>query len=91
MERQDKHTVWKWVLFGLPMLIILSSLARTLWQSYQSWQAVRTETAVVEQLEEKVHELEAEVRAATSSFILEQRVREELRLQQEGEVIVPVR
>lgn len=91
MVQEHPRYSWKWLLVALPALIVISSLLRTLWQSYQSWQEVRRETAAVEQLEDSVRELELEVQSATSSFTLEKRTREELQLQQPDEVVIPVR
>lgn len=81
---------WYWLLIWLAAAVLLSSFLRTLWQFSHSRDRVEQERQAVEALEAQTRALELEVQEATSSFTLEKRAREELKLQQPDEVVIPV-
>ncbi|MCD8484949.1 septum formation initiator family protein [Candidatus Woesebacteria bacterium] len=78
------------LLLGLFVIALLISLVRTIWTSYQALQNIKEEERLIELLEQETRELEEEVLEATSSFELERRARENLRLQREGESVIQV-
>lgn len=73
------------IIIGLICILLLFSLGRTLYVSYQTQQNIALQQKRVEILENQVQELESKVQEATSSFTLEQRVRNDLKMQKPGE------
>lgn len=73
------------LIVGFVCILLLFSLGRTLFVSYQTQQNIIQQAKRVEVLEKQVQQLEEEVQEATSSFSLEQRVRDELKMQKPDE------
>lgn len=73
------------IILGCICILLLFSLGRTLFISYQTQQNIIEQAKRVEVLENQVRLLEKEAQVATSSFTLEQRVRDELKMQKPGE------
>ncbi len=71
-------------------ILLCSSLGRTLWFSYQTQRAISHQEIQVRELEKKVELLEGDVKVATSSFMLDKRVRDELQYQKPGENVFRV-
>lgn len=72
------------------MVLLASSMFRTLWLSYQAQAEMKKRLETVEQVEVEVQRLESQVQTATASFTLEKRVREELELHRDGETVIRV-
>lgn len=73
------------------LFVVLSvSFIRTIWKSRQAMQSVKIKAAELDALKQEVEELESTVQTATSSYMLEKRVREELQLQRNGEKVIQV-
>lgn len=73
------------LIVGFVCVLLLFSLGRTLYVSYQTQQNITQQARRVEILEHQVEQLEKDVQEATSSFSLEQRVRDELKMQKPDE------
>jgi cell division protein FtsB len=73
------------IIVGFICILLLFSLGRTLFVSYQTQQNITEQAKRVEILENEVRLLEKEAQEATSSFTLEQRVRDDLKMQKPGE------
>lgn len=76
--------------FSLFVLIVVGSLIRTIWTSYQALESVKQEEKNVQILENETKKMEEKLQNATSSFELERRVREDLQLQKSGESVIKV-
>ena len=71
-------------------VVLMVSFSRTIWKSRQALKSVETKAVELDSLKKEVEELEATVQTATSSYMLEKRVREELQLQRSGEKVIEV-
>lgn len=76
--------------FFLFILIVIGSLIRTIWTSYQALENVKQEEKNVQILENETQKIEEKLQNATSSFELERRAREDLQLQKSGESVIKV-
>ena len=78
-----KKSVWIIIL-----ALLLLSFGRSILMARRARQDIYDQTAETEALRQEVQQLEQTVREATSSYELERRVREELKLQRPDEVII---
>lgn len=78
-----KKSVWIIIL-----ALLLLSFGRSILMARRARQEITDQTAETEALRQEVQQLEQTVREATSSYELERRVREELKLQRPDEVII---
>lgn len=78
--------IWPlWILF---VLILVVSLLRSFILARQAKLDVNNQQQQLEELRQEVYELEQNVQEATSSFTLEKRAREELKLHKPEETII---
>jgi len=78
-----KKSVWIIIL-----ALLLLSFGRSILMARRARQEITDQTTETEALRQEVQQLEQTVREATSSYELERRVREELKLQRPDEVII---
>jgi cell division protein FtsB len=78
-----KKSVWIIIL-----ALLLLSFGRSILMARRARQDIYDQTAETEALRQEVQQLEQTVKEATSSYELERRVREELKLQRPDEVII---
>lgn len=86
-----KRHFWIKIVLILVLILLFSSLGRTLWHSYQTYRWIAEQEQKVELLEQHVESLEEQVQEATASFRLEERVRNELKYQQNGELLYEIK
>ena len=72
------------------ILVLIFSFLRSVWLTRQAKKNFAEQALRVEKLRNDISKLEDEVKTATSSFELEKRIREELKLQKPGEIILEV-
>lgn len=81
-----------WRVLGAILLFFfileLISLLRTWHLARQARQSLKEQTVKTNQMTAEVEQLERDIRTATSSFTLEERARNELRLQKPNEIII---
>lgn len=83
---KTKKVIWPlWILF---VFVLILSLLRSFLLARQAEINVSKQQQRLEQLQLQVDELEQQVQDATSSFTLEKRAREELKLQKPEETII---
>ncbi len=72
------------VFLGL-LILLFTSLIRTLYVSFKTQDRIREQEARVQVLEQEVAALEKKAQEATSSFTLEEKVRNDLKMQRPNE------
>lgn len=83
VNKKLQRLIWAGILF-----LLLFSLFRSVWLAHVAKNEVKKQQIQMENLQKEVLELQEKVENATSSYELERRVREELRLQKPDEVII---
>jgi len=83
VNKKLQLVIWAGILF-----LLLFSLFRSVWLAHLAQNEVKRQENQIELLQKEVDDLQNSVEAATSSYELERRVREELHLQKPEEVII---